>query len=217
MAEKRKNSSLLIIGAGGHGKVAADVAEVMGCYEKIIFADDDETIGSCMGYPVFVTNSLDPDDFLQHDVFVAVGNSITRERIQQVLKGRGCFIPTLVHPSAVIARSASVARGTVVMAGAVVGPDARIGEGCILNTASSVDHDCKVGDYCHVSVGAHLAGTVAVGEHTWIGVGACINNNLTICGHCMIGSGACVVKDITDPGTYIGVPARLLREEKGSK
>lgn len=217
MAGKSKNRSLLIIGAGGHGKVAADVAETMGCYEKILFADDDERIQSCMGYPVVVRKSLMDEELLRQDVFVAVGNSVTRERILKELRGKGCFIPTLVHSSAVIARGVSMGDGTVVMAGAVVNPDARIGEGCILNTTCSVDHDCRIGDYCHISVGAHLAGMVTVGEHTWVGVGACVNNNQTICSHCMIGAGACVVKDITDSGTYAGVPAKVLSKEKGSK
>lgn len=216
MAGKSKNRRLLIIGAGGHGKVAADVAETMGCYETIVFADDDEAIQSCMGYPVIARKSLGEDELVQQDVFVAVGNSAVRERIQKEMEEKGCFIPTLIHPSAVIARGVTVGKGTVVMAGAVINPDAGIGEGCILNTASSVDHDCKVGDYCHISVDAHLTGTVTIGEHTWIGAGACVNNNLTICSHCMVGSGACVVKDITEPGTYIGVPAKLLSKEKGS-
>ena len=61
----------------------------------------------------------------------------------------------------------------------------------------------------HVSVGSHVAGTVQVGDRTWIGIGSAVSNNLSICNDCMIGAGAVVVKDIDEPGTYIGVPARL--------
>ena len=71
--ERNKNTGLLIIGAGGHGKVVADVAETMGCYETIIFADDDAGIQSCLGYPVF-HGKLTEDEFLRrYDVFAAVG------------------------------------------------------------------------------------------------------------------------------------------------
>lgn len=64
-------------------------------------------------------------------------------------------------------------------------------------------------DFCHVSVGAHLSGTVVVGTGTWIGAGATVINNVNICGKCMIGAGTVVIKDIDEPGTYIGVPAKL--------
>lgn len=208
MAGKNKHQDLLIIGAGGHGKVVADIAERMGCYQSIVFADADETIQSCMGYEVLREQDLEESFLRKRDIFVAVGNSKTRQKICGEMLRKGFFLPTLIHPDAVVARTASIGSGSVVMAGAVVNADAVIGCSCIMNTASSVDHDCRVGDYCHISVGAHLAGTVAVGEHTWIGIGACVNNNLTICDGCMIGAGAVVIKDIVTPGTYVGVPAR---------
>ena len=56
-----------------------------------------------------------------------------------------------------------------------------------------------------------LAGTVTLGKSTWVGIGATVSNNTTICGGCMIGAGAVVVKDILEPGTYVGVPARRLQ------
>lgn len=208
MLSKSKNKNLLIIGAGGHGKVIADIAENIGCYEKIIFADDDESVKECMRYPVFWRKKIENDMYDSHDVFVAVGNSKTREKITSELKAKGVFIPTLIHPKAIIARTATIAEGTVIMAGTVINSDTHIAGSCIINTGCTIDHDCIIGEFCHVSVGAHLAGTVTVGSHTWIGVGACINNNLTIASDCMIGSGAMVIDSIESAGVYIGVPAR---------
>ena len=84
-----------------------------------------------------------------------------------------------------------------------------IGHSVIVNTCASVDHDCAVGDYVHIAVGAHLCGAVRVEKGTWIGAGATVRNNVNICGGCMIGAGAVVVKDITEKGTYKGVPAMM--------
>lgn len=39
-------------------------------------------------------------------------------------------------------------------------------------------------------------------------MGATVRNGVRICNDCMIGCGAVVVKDVVDPGTYIGIPAR---------
>lgn len=94
------------------------------------------------------------------------------------------------------------------MAGAVINSGVRIGRGCIINTCSSADHDCDMGDYVHIAVGSHLCGTVSVGDETWIGAGATVSNNISICSECMIGAGAVVTRDITEKGTYVGVPAK---------
>ena len=208
MMGKNRNRDLLIIGAGGHGKVVADIAENMDCYKSIIFADDDENIKSCMGYEVIRVRDLEESFLQKRDIIVAVGNSVTRKKFCEELLAKGLFLPTLIHPKAMVAETARIGCGSVVMAGAVINADAVIGRACIINTSSSVDHDCRVGDYCHISVGAHLAGTVAIGAHTWVGMGACVNNNLSICEQCTIGAGAVVVKSIATPGVYVGVPAK---------
>lgn len=59
-------------------------------------------------------------------------------------------------------------------------------------------------------MGAHLAGNVEVGNDTWIGAGAIIRNNICICENVIVGAGAVVVNDITQSGTYVGVPAKRI-------
>ncbi|NCB27497.1 MAG: acetyltransferase, partial [Bacteroidia bacterium] len=60
---------------------------------------------------------------------------------------------------------------------------------------------------------AHLCGTVNIGAGTFIGAGATVINNITICEGCMIGAGATVIKSIEESGTYVGVPARNIKEK----
>lgn len=198
---------IVIIGASGHGKVVADVARKMG-YEDICFLDDNEKLRECGGYPV-AGRSYEWSKY-NCDIFVAIGNAKTRERLMGDLKESQ--VPILIHPNAVVGENVSIGAGTLVVAGAVINPGATIGKGCIINTCASVDHDCRIGDYVHVSVGAHVAGTVEVGKGSWIGAGAVVSNNLRICDGCMIGAGAVVIKDIKEAGTYVGVPAKKIRE-----
>ncbi len=194
--------TLIIIGAGGHGKVVADIAKLCG-YTNIKFLDDNEQAVDCSGYTV-IGKSSDYKLYPDENFFVSIGNSKVREQIQSKLSN----VVTLVHPKAVIADDAKIGVGTVVMAGVVVNPGTVIGDGCIINTCSSVDHDCFVDSYVHVAAGSHLCGSVTVGSGTWIGAGSTVSNNIDICSDCMIGAGAVVVKDINCSGTYIGVPAR---------
>ena len=202
---------LMIVGASGHGKVIADIAEKCG-YKDIAFLDDDQNKKTCLNYPV-IGKTEDAKKYAGADFIVAIGNPEIREKVQDLLIQEGLHITTLIHPEAVVAGNVSIGKGTVVMAGAVINPDTAIGDGCIVNTGSTIDHDNTLADYVHVSVGSHLAGTVSVGKYSWIGAGATISNNVSVCASCMIGAGAVVIRDITEPGTYIGIPAKKVEEQ----
>lgn len=195
---------LTIIGASGHGKVAADIAKLNG-YDEICFLDDDETIKECGGYPVVGKT----DKSISGPAFIAIGDPSIRERLSG-----GRELVTLIHPSAVIADDVVIGNGTLVTAAAVINPGTVIGRSCIINTSSSIDHDCRIGDYAHISVGAHLCGTVSVGRESWIAAGATVSNNINICEGCVVAAGAVVVRDLTEPGIYMGVPAKLTKRGK---
>lgn len=202
-----KNNSLVIIGAGGHGRVIADIAAKIGYYDKIIFLDDStntkvKTVGKIHHYKRYITD---------HDFIVAIGNNEIRRNIFDMLINHGAFVTTLIHPNAVISSDVLIGKGTVVMPGAVINVGAKIGECAIINTCSSIDHDCIIGDFTHVSVGAHLAGSVDIGCMSMIGAGATIINNIYICNECIIGAGAVVIRNIYTPGIYTGIPAKLLQ------
>lgn len=202
------DKELIIIGASGHGKVVADIAELNG-YTKISFLDDDREKIECSGYSIIgTTNEIDQYDC---DVIIGIGNSKIREKLQNELEHKGFNFPVLIHPNSTIANKVRIGNGTVVMAGSVINSDTIIGRGCIINTCSSVDHDNLIGDFVHISVGAHLAGTVKVGDGTWVGIGSVVSNNITICNDCMIGAGTTVIRDINLSGTYLGVPARKIK------
>lgn len=199
---------LIVIGASGHGKVVADIAIKMNKWQSIAFLDDDESIKISMGLEVIgkTTDAFTYKD--EADFFVAIGSNATREKVQEKLIEEGLNVVGLIHPSAIIGTDVEIGIGAVVMAGVVINSSTRIGKGCIINTSSSLDHDNFIEDYVHISPGVSLAGTVKVGKGSWIGIGSVISNNLNICSGCKVGAGAVVVKDITEPGTYVGVPVR---------
>ncbi len=199
---------LVIIGASGHGKVVASIAQAVG-YKKILFLDDAPGLKTCLKFPVEGAVSQFVSYISHADFIVAIGNSNIRKKIQTDLMMHNATLTTLVHPQAVIGPNVTLGGGTVVMAGAVINTNTTIGQGCIINTSASVDHDCILEDYVHIAVGAHIAGTVRIGTCSWVGMGANIINNLSICSSCVIGAGATVIHDTYAPGTYLGIPAKL--------
>jgi sugar O-acyltransferase (sialic acid O-acetyltransferase NeuD family) len=203
-----KHNKLLIIGASGHGKVVADIALIMNKWQHIAFLDDDESIKSAMGIEV-IGRSVDALKYVkEYDIFIGIGSNTNRERIQESLEAEGANMPVLVHPNAVIGAQVEIGLGTVIMAGVVINCCTSIGKGCIINTGATIDHDNIIENYVHVSPGVHTAGTVKIGKGTWLGIGSAVSNNINITSNCKVGAGAVVVKDITETGTYVGVPAR---------
>lgn len=201
----RKNK-LVIIGAGGHGRVCAEVASLAG-YREIVFLDDCPQRNSAV---VGSTEDLTP--FLdEYDFFVGLGSNTLRKDFFERIKALGGTFATLIHPNSTVSRLAVIGEGSVVMAGAVINFGARLGRGVIVNTCSSADHDCRLNDFCHIGVGAHLAGTVEVGEVSFIGAGSAVINNISIGDGVIVGAGAAVVRDLTESGTYVGVPARKIK------
>lgn len=201
---------LAILGASGHGKVLADIAELTG-WEKIDFFDDawperkNNGVWQVIGDTQKLLNSLKAYD----GVIVAIGNNKIRQQKLQQLESAGAKIIILIHPSATVSRYTKIGPGSVVVAGAVINPDCIIGSGVIINTCSSVGHDCTLGDAVHICPGARLAGGTVVYDRAWVGVGTSVRQLITIGADSIVGAGSVVVKDVSSNTTVMGVPASI--------
>jgi sugar O-acyltransferase (sialic acid O-acetyltransferase NeuD family) len=204
--------TLLVVGAGGHGRVVADAAVESGVWERVVFLDDRfPALDSSDGWPVVGVATLDQRWIRDYPaIAVAIGENTVRLDCARRFLALGYALPTVVHPSACIGRSAVIGDGTVLLAQSAVNSGARLGVGCIINTAAVVEHDCELGDGVHVSPAAALAGAVRVGECAWIGIGASVNQEIRIGAAAVIAAGAAVVRDVGAGRTAVGIPARLL-------
>lgn len=202
---------LALLGASGHGKVIAEIAELCGWQEIHFYDDNWQNLKGTMPWPVLGdTNGLLETIASYDGIIVAIGNNAVRHERSLFLSKSGGRLVTLVHPRAIVSRYAQIALGSVVMAGAVVNPFANIGFASIINTAATIDHDCLVGQGVHISPGANLAGAVAVNDLSWIGIGASVKQCVVIGRQVTVGAGAVVVSDIADGLTVVGVPAKAI-------
>ena len=141
---------------------------------------------------------------------LGVGDNAERLQLHQWLLADGFDAPVIVHPRAVVARSAAVGPGTVVLAGAVINPDARVGQGVIVNTGAIVEHDCEIGDFAHLSPGAALGGNVCVAAGAHLGVGVSVLPGRRVGRNAVVGAGAVVTRDVPEGVVVAGVPARRM-------
>lgn len=161
-----KGGGVVILGAGGHGRAVLECARDAG-WEVLGFADARAPLPDVLGLPVLGT-----EDAIQGPALLAIGDNAQRLAAANRVRARGVALPALVHPSAVVARSATLGEGCVVMPRAVVGAAARVERLALINTAAVVEHDAVVEEAAHVAVGALLCGGVRVGAGALVGAGA---------------------------------------------
>jgi sugar O-acyltransferase (sialic acid O-acetyltransferase NeuD family) len=205
---------VMLVGAGGHGRVVLDALLAGGVARgSIVVADDNlaldgqELLGILIQVPV-------PAVVRGMQVHVAIGDGLTRQRVAERLQRSGATLLAVVHRAAVVSPFAEIGAGAFVAAGAIVGPAARIGEGVIVNHGAVVDHDCVVEHHSHIAPHATLGGGVHVGAYVLVGAGAVVLPEIELGERAVVGAGAAVVRDVPPQQTCVGVPARSIRGER---
>lgn len=192
---------IYLYGASGHAKVIKDIIEANG-NQVLGYIDDNVELNEFESLEVSHTSSG------RSPLIISIGNNRIRKRIAESLESD---YETAVHPTASVSPSATIGKGSVVMAGAIINSSAIVGNHCIVNTGVSVDHECELGDYVHLSPHATLCGNVRVGEGSWIGAGAVVIQGIKIGKWSIVGAGAVVTHDVPDYTEVVGVPARPVK------
>ena len=214
---KLSEPKILLIGSSWQASVLLDAIRLAGLYTVVGFLDDTLPVGASRnGYAVLGGMKDAPRICSEHavsDVAMAIGDNWWRRKLYADLIETcpGLRFPVIRHPSAIVAASARIGKGTAILAGSHVGPNSVVGDFCILNTSSSIDHDCTLADFSSIGPGVKTGGLVRIGECSAIGVGASISDRITIGSHTVIGTGAVVVRDIPDLVVAYGNPARVKR------
>ena len=174
--------TLLIVGAGGHGRSVAEAALAAGEYKLMGFVDDAApNLRQVWEWPVF-GSTADLVSCRQHAdaAIVAIGNNRLREELHCRLAAAGFELVTVIHPKAMVSPRAVIGAGSAIMAGAIVGTEAELGAGVIVNAAAVVDHHCRVEDFGHLGVKAGMAGGSVLGRSAWMQAGSVLGYGVKV-------------------------------------
>ena len=212
--EDCKLRKLLLLGGGGHCHSVIDSLLSMDIYNEIGILDSTDT--SWLGISVVGTDD-DLPKFIKsgwNEAFItvgSVGNTVIRRKLYKIVKEYGLTIPTIIDPTAVIAKGTKIQEGTFVGKRVVINSGSAIGVCSIINTGAIIEHDCLIGNFSHVSPGTILCGKVSVGADSHVGAGTVVRQLVNIGEHVLIGAGSVVVKDIPDCAKAYGNPCKVIR------
>jgi sugar O-acyltransferase (sialic acid O-acetyltransferase NeuD family) len=203
---------LLIVGAGGHGRVVADIAFQSGRWESIAFLDDRFPDARQVFQWMVLGKIYEANQFRENypEAIIAIGANSLRLGIQKKMSQLGFQFPVLIHPDASVSQFTSLGAGTVICPQAAVIIGSKVGLGVIINTGASIGHDCSLEDGVHVAPGVRLAGRVSIGECSWIGIGATVKECLSIGSGATVGAGSTILSDVPDGATAVGSPGKII-------
>lgn len=216
----------LIWGAGGHGKVVADLVRSLG-HTVLGYVDGDPAKLGFVAEPGGTKVIMTEGDFVPQckddrplmpgaATAVAIAIGANQARLLAADRVPHDLMPPLAHPSAVVSASATLGAATVVFPNAVVNAAARIGRAVIVNSAAVVEHDCVVGDGVHIAPGAIVLGGANVHDLAWLGAGSVVLPEVRVGFRAVVGAGAVVTRDVPDGATVVGNPARAFDQARST-
>ena len=156
---------------------------------------------------VFPLSAFDPEEY---EVMIAIGSSFIREKLSNELPIHTKYF-SFVHPSALIlSKDVVVGEGSFIGANSILTCNIKVGKHGVLNRGNHIGHDCRIGSFFSMMPNAVVSGNCVIDSLVWMGTNSSIRENLIVCDNVTIGLNSGVIKDIYEPGTYVGVPARKI-------
>jgi len=210
--------SVIIIGAGGHARVLAELlATLGGTVDGFIGRTAESRLGPAVPWlgSDEAMRDLDPHTTVLVNGVGSVRVPHLRRGVYESARALGLEFLSLVDARASVRDSAELHPGLQALPNVIVGSGAVVHENVLLNSGAIVEHDCVIGAHSHLSPRATLAGGVTIGECVHVGIGATIVQGVTVGANSIIGAGAVVLRDIPAGSVAVGVPAvaRPLQEE----
>ncbi len=206
---------IVIIGAGGHGRVVLDIIRNNHQFKVSGFLDSNDALHNRVMDGVEILGDLSLLKKLPEmgigAAIVAIGDNRVRKAYAEICTKNGISLVSAIHPSACIAGNAHIGRNVVIAAGANICAHAVIEDSVILNTGSIVDHESHIHQAAHICPGVKLAGHVTVKHSAFVGIGATIIQGVTVGEYAVVGAGAVVLQDVPRYSTVVGVPARIAK------
>ena len=198
-----------LIGAGGSAReirahIKYDDEKWLPC-----FVDDEYWVEN--NNNIFPLSQFDPNEYA---VLVTLGDPKDKFNIIQKLPKETKYFSYICYSAQLLGYSdgnIKIGDGTFIGANCLLTCDIKIGNHVLLNRGAQIGHDCTIGDYSSIMPGGIISGNCTIGDSVYIGTNSSIKEKINIHSSSIIGLNTGVIKNITEPGTYIGTPAKKIK------
>ena len=112
-----------------------------------------------------------------------------------------------IHPSVMVAKSAKIGIGNVILANAVVNCNAIIGNFNTVNSGTLLGHDISIGNNNYFAGQVCVGSGLTIGNMNFIGLNTSIRNGITIGDGNIVGMSSNITKSVGNDNVLYGNPA----------
>lgn len=197
--------NIVIIGAGDLGKEVAwlieDINRHSPAYLILGFLDDDANKKDKEFYGYKVLGSTEELESLAGKMplsaVIAIQEGSARKRIVEEHK-QFMHWESIIHPTAVIASTSSVGKGSIVFPQVTISVDSSAGDYGLFYIHATICNDCRIGDFVSVMSGVQVSERVIIGNQCYLAAGCCVYPHKTLGERVKAAVGATVSKDYGD-------------------
>ena len=206
--------NLIIIGAGGMGRVMYDMARESYGYGDIFeikgFIDDNiNALDNFENYPPMI-GTIKDYEIQPDDIFIcSIGGAFRRECMERIINKGGEFI-SLIHKTARIGTNVKLGKAIMVGAFTTIAADAVVGDYNFIQSYNIIGHDVVIGDWNRIDSHVMFIGGVKVGNNNMIHTSAVLNHGVEVEDNAHIGACSFVTRKVESGTTVFGNPARRL-------
>jgi sugar O-acyltransferase (sialic acid O-acetyltransferase NeuD family) len=145
-----------------------------------------------------------------NDAFLlAIGIPGIRRTVAERLLAKGGHFLTLIHPTAIVAATASIGAGSIVCPHAIVSDAARLGRFAVVNFHASLGHDAGTGDFVVLSPYATLGGGAQIGHDVFLGLHTSVGPGKRVGDRSKLSANSAALTDSPSDSLIYGVPGHV--------
>jgi acetyltransferase EpsM len=208
-----EKTQIYLIGAGGNGKIVADICEK--CHYQILGIFDDKFSGNPItfyhNYQI-IGKINDVINYQGINIINAIGDQTIRYHVYQMLINVDINWINCICPNSYISPTVKIGKGNIICQSSIINSDVSIGDFNLINTSVIIEHDNYIGNFNNISPRTTLCGGVRVGDLNMMGASTTIIPNKSIGNGNIIGAATVVIKDVDEYNLVIGAPGRIHRK-----
>jgi sugar O-acyltransferase (sialic acid O-acetyltransferase NeuD family) len=207
--------NVVIIGAGGFGRELYEMLwkglpQDQYRFKGFLAKDPDELSGYEVNEPI-----LDYPEQYQPDpsdrFLLAIGDMEVRRRVVDDVAAKGGQFLNWIHPTAVIASTASIGQGAVIYPYAVIMNRSVVEDFVHLSIYASVGHDARVGKYSLMAPYATLNGFSVIHDEVYLSTHSTVAPEKIVGRRSKVSANSAVMQDVPPNSLVHGVPGKQTR------